>query len=485
MMTKIPSEKNSDILNNGTLQPRNSKLGSSFRDPSGIVFKRGETLYRQVNFCYRENYDYLTGTGFYEDLIGKGMLVSHEEVDTEFINDDGYVVIKPHLLPVISYPYEWSFSQLKDAALLTLKIQQYALARGVTLKDASAYNIQLYNGKPIFIDTLSFEKLRPGQPWIAYKQFCQHFLAPLALMAKTDISLNQLLRTNIDGIPLPLASKLLPYSTCLNFLLAVHLHLHARMQSGYSDKKLQASDHKRRFSLKSFNAIIDSLVAAVTKLNWQPQDTEWRDYYDSKNNYSNEALLSKESIVRGFLENLRVRSTWDLGANTGKFSRLAAQYSEYVCAWDIDPACVEINYRTTCKSGIKNVYPLLLDLTYPSPAMGWNNEERLSINNRGPVDLLLALGIIHHLVISNNLPLDMIVRLFSEITHTLIIEFVPKSDSQVMKLLRNRQDIFPDYNIVNFELAFSHSFKILKKLQITDTGRTLYLMQIYTEQPGG
>ena len=192
-----------------------NKLECSFRDPSGFIFKKDGVLYRQINYSYKENYDYFKSSGLYNELIELDLLVPHEEVIVDCLDGDGYVIIKPVELPVISYPYEWSFSQLKEAALLTLNIQQKALSKGLSLKDASSYNVQLYNGKPIFIDTLSFEILQSNQPWVAYKQFCQHFLAPLALMAKTEITLNQLLKTNIDGIPLGLASKLLPLrSTC-------------------------------------------------------------------------------------------------------------------------------------------------------------------------------------------------------------------------------------------------------------------------------
>ncbi|MBF8269451.1 MAG: hypothetical protein HW386_1160, partial [Gammaproteobacteria bacterium] len=439
------------------------KLPCSFRDPSGFLFRKDDVLYRQINSCYKDNYQTLKNSGLYTDLIDKGLLVTHEEVKVEPEGEHGYLTIRPDELPFISYPYEWSFSQLKESALLTLKIQQLAMNKGFSLKDASSYNVQLQRGKPIFIDTLSFEKLNPSEPWIAYKQFCQHFLAPLALMAKKDISLNQLLRTNIDGIPLLLASKLLPLRTRMNFSLAIHLHLHARMQSKFADQDLDVIKHRKKFSRNSLNGIIDSLVTAVSGLNWQPKDTEWHDYYDSNNNYNNEALLSKEIIVREFLDKQSNRSTWDLGANTGRFSRLAAQYSEYVCAWDIDPACVEINYRTNCKNGVGNVYPLLLDLTNPSPAIGWNNCERAALKERGPADLTLALGIIHHLSIANNLSFEMIASFLADITHTLIIEFIQKTDSQVKKLLRNRTDIFPEYNQDNFEHVFSEYFNTLGK----------------------
>lgn len=452
-------------------------LESSFRDPSGFLFKKNSVLYRQINHGYKENYDFAINSGLYDELIELKLLVPHEEVFVDCFDREGYAVIKPFELPVISYPYEWSFSQLKDAALLTLNIQQKALSKGLSLKDASAYNVQFYNGKPIFIDTLSFEKIRSGQPWIAYKQFCQHFLAPLALMAKTDITLNQLLKTNIDGLPLELTSKLLPFTTRFNFSLAIHIHLHARSQLKYANKKIDTDRSGRTFSINAFYAIIDSLKTAVLKLNWEPTGTEWYDYYESNNNYSDESLSLKKDIVEKFLSALSIRSAWDLGANTGIFSNLAAKHCDYVCAWDIDPACVELNYRSVSHSEIKKIYPLLLDLTNPSSSIGWNNNERFSFKDRGPVDVTLVLGLIHHLVFSNNLSLEMIAQFLSEITFSLIIEFIPKSDSQVKKLLRNREDIFQTYDIENFELAFSRYFKNLENKPIGNTGRVIFLMQ--------
>jgi len=454
------------------------KLDCSFRDPSGYLFRKDAVLYRQVNHSYKKNYNYAKNSGLYEKLIEHGLLIPHEEVAVDCLDSDGFIVIKPVELPLISYPYEWSFSQLKEAALLTLNIQQKALSMGLSLKDASAYNVQLYHGKPVFIDTLSFEKLKPGQPWIAYRQFCQHFLGPLALMAKTDISLNQLFKTNIDGIPLELASKLLPLATRFNFSLAIHIHLHAKTQSKNASKEIDENQLKSSFSIKSFHAIIDSLKTAVLKLKWEPVGTEWHNYYDTNNNYTDESMSLKKEIVKEFLGVLSFRSAWDLGANNGSFSRLLEKNSDYVCAWDIDPACVEQNYMTVVNSNTTNIYPLLLDLTNPGPAIGWNNKERFSFKERGPVDVTLALGLIHHLAISNNLPLDMIAQFLSEITFTLIIEFVPKSDSQVKKLLRNRKDIFNNYDINNFEHIFSQYFKTLEKRPIDNTDRTLYLMQV-------
>ncbi len=187
-------------------------LPSSFRDPSGFVFRHAGEVYRQVNAGYAGQFEHFLSSGLYDALVSKGYLIAHEDVSDPDIPraPDCHRILKPRAIPYISYPYEWSFSQLKDAAMLTLRIQTVALKHGFVLKDASAYNIQFDQGRPVFIDTLSFETYQEGAPWVAYRQFCQHFLAPLALMARIDVDLGKLLTTHIDCVPLSLASRLLP-----------------------------------------------------------------------------------------------------------------------------------------------------------------------------------------------------------------------------------------------------------------------------------
>ena len=209
----------------------------SFRDPSGFVFDKNGTLLRQINGCYRQDFEALQQSGLLQSLHKSSDLISHEEVGIEnAASSEAYRVIKPERIPFVSYPYEWSFSQLKDAALLTLTIQLKSLEYCLSLKDASAYNIQFMNGKPIFIDTLSFERHVEGTPWVAYGQFCQHFLAPLALMSHVDVRLGQLLRVHLDGIPLDLASRLLPFSTLFRPGIFFHLHLHSKSQQKYANQ---------------------------------------------------------------------------------------------------------------------------------------------------------------------------------------------------------------------------------------------------------
>jgi len=450
------------------------KISSSFRDPSGFVFFHDGVIYRQINKVYKENYDYLMESGLYKKLVDENLLVSHEEKLIETNDKNAYKVIKPQQISFVSYPYEWCFSQLKDAALTTLKIQKISMEFGMSLKDSSAYNIQFLDGKCIFIDTLSFEKYEEGKPWIAYQQFCQHFLAPLAMMSNKDIRLNQLLRIYLDGIPLDLASSLLPTSSLLKFSTLSHIHFHAKSQKHFGEKKVNTSKHK--LCRSKLLALIISLESAVKGMKWKPKDTEWADYYNDIN-YSDKAFEQKKLIVRKFLEEIHPISLWDFGANTGLFSRIASNKGIQTIAFDVDPSAVEKNYLECIKKGEKNILPLLLDLTNPSSGLGWANEERMSIFKRGKPDTILALALIHHLAISNNLPLEDIAKLFNKITESLIIEFVPKSDSQVKRLLISREDIFSSYTQNDFEAEFSKYFKIEKSVRIEDTERILYLMR--------
>jgi ribosomal protein L11 methylase PrmA len=448
-------------------------IPSSFRDPSGFLFFRDGNLYRQINKCCLDNFDQFIKSGLYNKLSSKQLLIPHQDADISPENPDtAFKIIKPLPIPFVSYPYEWSFSQLKHAALLTLEIQKISLEYGMTLKDASAYNVQFFQGKPIFIDTLSFERYESGNPWIGYHQFCQHFLAPLALMQYTDIRLGQMLRTYLDGIPLDLTSTLLPKKTWLNLGIVMHIHLHAKSEKKYADVHVPV-----KFGGVSKNGLLgllDNLTSTIEKMQWQPEGTEWAEYYQDTN-YSKDAFEHKKEVVAHFLELAHSTTVWDIGANNGLFSRLASNNKIPTIAFDIDPACIELNYREILRNKEQDLLPLILDLTNPSPGIGWQNAERDSLIGRGPADTVLALALIHHLAISNNVPLNRIAEFFSRICHSLIIEFVPKSDSQVQKLLMNREDIFDTYEEEHFENAFKRYFTIEQKVPVTGSNRILYL----------
>ena len=455
--------------------PTNGQLSASFRDPSGFLFSRNGILYLQINRADAEDYARLMDSGLYEKLVKANLLISHVETDQAPAESEAaFKVIQPERAPFISYPYEWSFSQLKDAALATLSIHKRALKLGMSLKDASAYNIQFVHGKAMLIDTLSFEVYKEGEPWTAYKQFCQHFLAPLALMSYRDVRLSQLLRVYIDGVPLDLASELLPFKTRLNFGLLTHIHIHAGSQKRYSDKVVEP--RKGGMSQQAMIGLIESLEGTVRKLSWTPAGTEWGAYYDATN-YTDSAFEHKKQLVREWAIEKKPAVVWDLGGNTGVFSREAATSGAFTVSFDIDPAAVEQNYQVVKKNKEQNLLPLVLDLTNPSPAIGWDHAERDSFGQRGPADMALALAVIHHLAISNNVPLPQLARFFAARSKWLVIEFVPKSDSQVKRLLSSRKDIFPAYTREGFEAAFLERFILHKAELVRDSERVLYLLE--------
>lgn len=452
-------------------------LPSSFRDPSGFLFLDRGVLYRQVNRSYREDFDRFMDSGLCSSLVDSGLLVPHEEVALQPAEPiECYRILRPDPLPFISYPFEWSFSQLQDAALTTLAIQKRSLEHGMSLKDGTAYNIQFRDGKPLLIDTLSFERYSEGRPWTAYRQFCQHFLAPLALACYSDIRLSQLLRIHLDGIPLDLASRLLPLHTRFRFSLLTHLHLHAKAQTHFADKP--ARQVRRSVSRRALQGLIENLESCVGALSWAPPQKEWASYYEDTN-YTSEAFRHKEQLVGEYLDRINPQPdmVWDLGANTGLFSRLAANRGLTTIAFDQDPACVERNYRVCRQEGGTNILPLWVDLTNPSPNLGWHGRERMSLLERGSPDAVLALALIHHLAIANNLPLSRLAGFFGELCRSLIIEFVPKTDSQVQRLLASREDIFPNYTQEAFEQAFRRYFEIGEVSKIRQTERTLYRME--------
>lgn len=449
---------------------------ASFRDPSGFVFFDQEgTLLRQINRVYEADYRALMDSGLYRELVDARRLIAHRELSIDYsIGPDAAAVIQPERVRWISYPYEWCFSQLKDAALATLEIQRRAIAKGLSLKDASAYNIQFHRGLPTLVDTLSFERYEEGKPWVAYRQFCQHFLAPLALMSLVDVRLSALLRVHIDGIPLDLASKLLPWKTRVSPNLQMHLHLHAKSQRANAGKAKVAP--KTGFPKQAMLGLVDSLESAVRHLGWSPEGTEWANYYE-ETNYSEASMVAKKLLVAGFLDEIKPETVWDLGANTGEFSRLSSDRGVPTVAWDVDPAAVERAYLGGKARQDAYLLPLIQDLTNPSPALGWDHRERESLAQRGPASTVLALALIHHLAIGNNVPLPRIAEFLAGLAEHVVIEFVPKEDSQVQRMLASREDIFDEYNTKGFEKAMTPLFEIVRRANVGESARTLYLLR--------
>jgi hypothetical protein len=452
------------------------RVPSSYRDPSGFLFYHQGTLFRFVATSYRAHYDALMTGGLYEELTGAGLLVPHQEVSVaELATPDAYRVLAPERVPFVSYPYEWCFGQLKAAALCTLEIQKRALGHGMILKDASGYNVQFRRGRPIWIDTLSFDLYREGTPWVAYRQFCEHFLAPLVLMVRVRADAGRLLREYLDGVPLEVAARLLGARGAFSPAVLMHIRLHARSIRHFADTNTKVPPKVPRMGQRSLVALIDSLAAAVRGLDWKPSGTPWADY-GRAHGYTAESLEAKHRVVADYLRAAGARTVWDLGANTGDFSRLAAGTGASTIAFDADPAAVELNYRQSVADDEERILPLVMDLTNPSPSLGWGLRERMSLVDRGPADVLLALALVHHLAISHNLPFELTAETFARLGRRLIIEFVPKDDPQVQRLLRSREDIFTQYDREGFERAFSRFFRVEHCSVLPASGRVLYSM---------
>ncbi|MEZ4828537.1 MAG: SAM-dependent methyltransferase [Bacteroidia bacterium] len=449
------------------------QVHGSFRDPySGVVIHQNQ-VFRWMSSAYEPHYRQLMDSGLYDQLVKNNLIVSHQEVDIQLGEwPADFRIILPRQIPFISYPYEWSFAQYREAALVLLQIQQLAMSFGMSLRDASAYNFQFLDGRMVLIDTASFEILPKNQPWVAYGQFCRHFLAPLCLMAGRDIRLGGMMQQYIDGIPLSLAYRLLPLGQKLKPGLLMHLYFH-----GKSSGKTHANHSSRKpsFSMASFLGLIQSLTGTIRTLKVKKQISTWENYYRSLI-LSDEYLAGKKEIVAAWIQKIRPAYTWDLGANDGSLSRIAAAYGLTV-AFDSDQVAVEWGYENMKNDTISQLLPLRLDLTNPSPGLGWASRERMAWLSRPLPELTLALALIHHLAIGNNVPMTEIARLFGSLSPWLIAEFVPRSDPKVIEMLAFREDIFSSYHPEGFEESFSRYFEILEKKAVAPTQRVLYLMK--------
>ncbi|MDB5224264.1 MAG: SAM-dependent methyltransferase [Chitinophagaceae bacterium] len=445
---------------------------SSYRDPSGFIFEKDGTLYRQVNISFKENFDFFIESGCYRQLTEKGLLIRHEQINENLTGEDNYyTTLKPEKISLISYPYEWSFDMLKDAALLTLRLAREAMDYGMVLKDATPYNIQWHQGKLIFIDTLSFEKFNE-EPWIAYRQFCENFLGPLLIMHYSKMSLSQLQLAWPDGIPLTIIKSLLPKRSRFSFHTYLHIHLHAKVSASRKNSRVA----RQQFSKQKMLNLISSLEILVNKLKIPVRQTSWSGYYEEASQRK-DYLEQKKKIIHEWLNEIDdVKIAADLGANEGEFSQLLSSKNVQTVAADFDPYCINRLYLSIKKSGEKNIQPIILDLSMPSPAIGVNNEERNSFLNRTHMDLVLALALVHHLAIGKNIPLKLAASFFQQMSKYLIIEFVPKADEKIQLMLSGKKDIYEEYDEKHFEQAFEKYYTIRNKQLIEGSLRVLYLL---------
>lgn len=452
----------------------------SFRDPAGTVFSDGTAIYRALYPVCAEQWQAVAASGFLAQATARGLVLEHEEIPPL---PGAWKTLKSPLLPFVSYPHEWCFGQLKAAALHTLDVQDAALEHGCILRDATAYNIQFVGARPVFIDLLSFEAWDTRKPWKAYLQFCRHFLAPLALMAKRSVLCGKMSTNWVEGLPLELAAGLLPWLTKFSPTLGVHIHLHARMQARYADARRAA--HKLRHLNLSDTVVPNlskSLRLAVETLSLpRSLRTEWGDYY-TDTNYSPQAAEDKSAYLRECVGKYCAsgRLAVDLGANVSVYSEFLAETFGYVLAVDIDYLAIEKLYRQLRATNSATLLPLVLDLCNPSPGIGWDNNERLSFGERCQADYLSALAIVHHLVFTGGIPLPRLAETFASLVRAgglHVLEFVPLHDSQVRRLLAARDESFPEYTLESCLAAFRPYFDVLETHPIADSQRTLLALR--------
>jgi len=452
-------------------------VGGSFRDPSGRVYLCEDHIQRTIQASYAPHWEAMLSNGFAHEAVQSGLLLEYSETEPV---ENSWKNLKIPKLPYITYPYEWTFSQLKDAALHTLKIMKLALEHGLILKDATAYNIQFIGAQPVFIDHLSFEIRDSRAPWAAYLQFCKHFLTPLALMKHVSPDCGKFSSLWIDGVPLDFASTLLPCKTLFSPSLQIHIHQHARMQKKYGDAGQSAHKAKTlRMKENSVPNLCETLRMTIENLSLPARKTEWVDYYEDTN-YTERAAADKMDFVRKTAGAHKGKLAVDLGANTGTYSQLLAGSYGCVLAADVDYMAVEKHYLMLKEEGNRIIIPLVLDLSAPSPAIGWALRERNSFNERCQADFITALALIHHLVFAAGLPLDKTAEYFHHLLTydgLLVLEFVPQEDSQVQRLLAARNNFYPTYSIQTCIAEYSRYFDLLEQHRIEESLRTILVFK--------
>jgi hypothetical protein len=447
---------------------------ASYKDPSGFVFKNNGKIYRHVAKCYAQHYDLLFSSGLYDSLAGDGLLISHTEINEDLLGSpDWYRTLLPRQLPDISYPYEWSFDQLRDAALLTLRIMKIAINHGMILKDATGFNIQFEGSNPVFIDTLSFEKYDPLMPWVAYRQFCECFLFPLLLEYYLKCDMQKLLLVHLEGIPVKMTAGLLPLKSRFRLSVWLHVLLQNKVRGEQTSNQAQI-----KFSKIKMIQLIDHLTSTVSKLQTDAAErSTWNTYY-SETILSRNYLEEKEKLFRVFTEDIGQGRVLDLGCNDGFFSRILLEKNSHVVAVDFDSHCVNSFYLTLKKESRTGILPLCMDLSNPSPSCGFRNTERQSFEERFRSETVLALALIHHLVLSKNIRMVLLAEQMAALaTKYLIIEFVPLEDEKAQQLVRQKPVFHKPYDAQAFEECFTEFFSIERKEPIQGSQRILYRMK--------
>ncbi len=450
---------------------------ASFRDRHGRVFYEDGRVLRAISDTAFKDWQHLTGTRLFKEFSERGQIVATRQLpDHPMLAGKRWAAVLEHeRIPVVSYPYEWSFGMLKSAALLQLDLLAAALEEGMIIKDASAYNIQWRGVQPVFIDTPSFEIHNEGEPWAGYLQFCELYLYPLLIQSYKHIAFNSLLRGRLDGIEPSVANAFFGFRDRFRPGVFKHVYLQSKMQERFGDSRRNVRSELKQagFNKEMIKVNVRNLRKVVAGLDWSSGGTEWAQY-GGFHNYSETDLGKKEAFVEKAVQTTRPQWVWDIGANTGQFSRIASRHADYVLALDIDPGAVEKHYRDLLASGTNNVLPLVFNLADPSPDWGWRGGERRSLGGRSNPDLILCLALIHHAVITANIPLPEFIAWLAGTDAALVIEFVSKDDEQVQKLLLNKEDQYADYEQSVFEQCLKDHYTIERTESLASGNRHLY-----------
>jgi hypothetical protein len=453
----------------------------SFRDPDSRVVRRGAEVLRVLSARGLADWEALTATELFGRAVGEGKIVGTERVEDpgglhDARGDAAAAVLRHELIPFVTYPYEWPVGMLRDAALLQLELMLAALDEGVILKDASPYNFQWRGASPVFIDVGSFERLQEGEAWAGYRQFCMLFLYPLMLTAYRGIPHQPWLRGALEGISPAQCRRALSRRDRLRRGVLTHVVLHSRLESRQGDSPRDVGGELRSAGFRSelIRANVRRLQRIVRGLRLEPADAGWSGYRDACT-YSSADSERKAAFVREQLEGRRLRLVWDLGCNDGHFSRLAAEAADTVVAMDSDARVIERLYSELRDERHTAVTPLVVDVCDPSPALGWAGAERQSLTDRGRPDLLLCLALVHHVVISANVPMAALLSWLAGIADELLIEFVDRDDPMVQRLLaRKRPGSHPDYDRATFERLLHERFNVARSESLGSGVRTLY-----------
>ena len=453
----------------------------SFRDRDGRIYLCGGRILRGISEGALADYRKLESKKFFKRFSEAGKLVATREIPMGEVplpgeeKDRWAGFLEHERVPVVSYAYEWTFGMLKDAAVLTLDLLEAAIKADMTLKDATPYNVQFVAGKPVFIDIPSFESLQAGSTWSGYRQFCEMFLFPLMLQAYKGIDIQPMMRSRIDGVSIQTMARLFSFGQRFKKGVFSHVWLQAKLDSRYgsTNKDVKSELKSAGFSKELILANVRKTRKLIQKLSWGGEGSEWGGY-EEFHNYSESDHVLKESFIDACVRDSGASTVWDIGANTGQFSRIAAKHADQVLAMDIDHFAVERMYRKNAEEGINNILPLVQNVCDPSPNWGWRNSERSDLKTRAKPGLVLCLALIHHVVITANIPLDEFIAWLAGLTDQLVIEYVSRSDDKVETLLRNKEDKYHDYSRKNLEAALGRHFGIRERLELESGNRFLY-----------